>query len=677
MKTCFFDKPACQNLRESLRKEWVETNGLGDYASSTIPCCNTRKYHGLLVANLSKPSGRHVLLSSLDESLIGGRKDFFLSCRKHPFVYYPRGHKNMSKMLSAKWPVFYYRIGDLTIKREVLMIYKRRITLVRYLFQTEDTSPLPLKFLVKPLVAFRGFHKLTTKNDALNEYVNRIDNGFSVAPYDGMPSLFMQSAGANYKFMPENYWCEKVEYVMEQDRGFDYSEDLFVPGGFEFDVSQSIPFIVSASTEEIKEDLHELWANEIERRVKRKASVVAAMPNKSDIMCHLGEKGESFLIENAHGQREVLAGYHWFDAWGRDTGIALPGLTFYAGRTQDGIDTLLEMGQNAKDGIIPNMFNSDGVNHAYNSVDASLWYVFAVQQLQLSGKYETFIKDNFRQIIKNIISSFRAGKLDTVYVDTDGLLHAGDINTQLTWMDANVNGKPVTPRYGYPVDINALWYNAIAYENYLAKKSRTKPLYNDEELAHIRKVFKERFWLEDEEYLADVWREDFVDKSLRPNQLFAISLMFPVLEKEYFAKVVQKVKNTLLTPYGLRTLAPSDPNYCSVYAGNGEARDNAYHQGTVWPWLLGAYGDALLKSTQETEFAVKDLLNTVAPLFERHVCRAGLGNISEVFDGSPPHYPSGCVSQAWSVGEGLRLLYNMYKAAPQVYEAWEKESFEV
>ncbi len=674
-----FDKPACQNIRESLRKEWLETNGLGGYASSTIPCCNTRKYHGLLVANLANPEGRYVLLSALEESLTGQGKEFYISCRKHPGVYHPHGQEYMLSMENNLWPVFKYKIGDMVITREVMMVHKRSLTLVRYQAVQDEGSRLhvPLTLVIKPLLAFRNFHSLTHANVDLQVKTSPVQGGFSIHPYGPLPTLFMQLS-AHHRFYPSPDWVRDVQYLVEEERGYEAQEDLFLPGVFEIPLDRETPVVLAASTELVEEPLENLWQAESERRTARQAACLSATGGASPLMGHLAERAADFLIETPHKTPALLAGYHWFDAWGRDTCIALPGLSLYAGREEEGVRQLISIGSSARNGLIPNCFAPDGLNHAYNSVDASLLFVWTVQQFDSAGVCPDVIRDKCWPVIKSILDAFMAGPAPTVFVDNAGLLHAGSPETQLTWMDATVHGRPVTPRHGCPVDINALWYNALAYADDLARRYGESWRYGPDLFGNMRKAFKERFWVRYRGggYLADVWRDGHQDTSLRPNQLFAVSLPHAILnDPEMQHQLVEAVRKTLLTPFGLRTLAPGDPDYKPVYFGRGEARDGAYHQGTVWPWPLGCYGDALLKVSRDVPRDAGELLETLTPLFVKHLARAGLGSISEVFDASPPHYPNGCIAQAWSVAEVLRLLRLLYQAAPEVFVRWEAEHF--
>lgn len=659
-----FDRVACLNIRRSLRKEWVLTNGTGDYASSTLPYCNTRKYHGLLVANLASPAGRHVLLSTTEDSVVGGGKEFFFSTRKHPGVYFPRGHENLYSTTLGDWPVFTYRIGDFTITRELVLVRGRTLLLFKYTFSSESTHP-PLTLRVKPLLAFRHFHGLTHANTDVNMRALPCHQGMQVHPYDTLPSLFMQIKG-DFAFSPASDWCRNAEYLVEQERGFPYSEDLFLPGVFDIPLQPGKPVFLAASTTEVNDDLEELWEQETSQRV-------TLCQASDDILGHFVRRAADFMITSPSGTLSVLAGYHWFDAWGRDTCIALPGLTFCAGRLTKGVRILEAVGKTLHHGLIPNCIGEKTSDHAFNSVDASLWYVWAVQKLlHHLPDHLDWIREKAWPVIRQIVDAYRDGINPGIYMDEEGLLHAGTAETQLTWMDAQAGGKPVTPRHGCPVELNALWYNALAFADHLGARFGDTQYECTPLLRQIRVNFRKRFWVDRHGgYLGDVWCDGKLDTSIRPNQIFAVSLPYPVLEDDYQPFVVECVRNHLLTPYGLRTLSPDHPDYRPIYHGGPEERDSAYHQGTVWPWLLGHYTEALLRTAWDTDGAVRALLDTVRPLFTTHLYDAGVGSVSEVFDGSPSHQPGGCVSQAWSVAECVRVLRLSQMAAPDVYAAWE------
>ena len=669
-----FDKAACQNTRRALRKEWLLTNGLGDYASSTILYCNTRKYHGLLTVNT--PYGRHVLLSALEESIVGGGKEFYLSTRQHPGTLYPHGHGYLEAFRLDQWPQYVYRVGDVRLCREALLVPGESQIVLRWSVRG-PTPVLPLTLRLRPLLAYRSFHKLTRANPDLRTDTTPLPDGFSISPYEGLPTLYIQcQTSQGYAFTPQPDWCRNVEYLEERERGFPYSEDLFIPGTLDVTIpppaerAEECCVYLVAGTKPCGQDLHQVWEDASRERTR-------AYKAGGGLAEYLSRAGQQFCIEGPSGRPEVLAGYHWFDAWGRDTLISLPGLTFHAGRTDFGLRILADMGRHVQDGLIPNMFSPQG-DHAYNSVDAALWYAFALQScLEVDADQLAWVRENAWPALKAVISGYRAGEgkarqLD-IHVDAEGLLHAGNAHSQLTWMDAQAGNGPVTPRQGYPVEINALWYNTLAFADQLAIWFGEAPLTGDTALRRLRAVFFQRFWIHGGGgYLGDVWRAGKVDASVRPNQIFAVSLPHAILAEEYQAQVVECVRNKLLTPYGLRTLAPDHPHYKGRYDGDPATRDAAYHQGTVWPWLLGHYADALLRTAWDIDGAALALLDTLTPLYCDHISQAGLGSISEIFDGSPPYKPNGCIAQAWSVAECLRLLLRMQKAAPAVYQRWQK-----
>ena len=661
-----FDKAACQNTRRALHKEWLLTNGLGDYASSSVLCCNTRKYHGLLAVNT--PLGRHVLLSALEESVLGGGKEFFLSTSQHPRTLHPRGHEYLESVCLDHWPQFTYRVGDVRLRREMFLVRGASRLALRWSIQGISKLP-PLTLRIRPLLAYRHFHALTTANPHLNAQTTQVPQGFSITPYAGLPTLFVQVSGP-HAFLPAPDWFHHVEYMQERERGFAYSEDLFQPGILEIPLPPlpeggSVCMVVG--TQELTQDPAELWQTESQARMRSHES------DEAGLIGHLARAGRQFCIEGPSGRPAVLAGYHWFDAWGRDTLISLPGLAFYAQRTDFGLRVLEQVAASLKNGLTPNCFAEDG-NHAYNSADASLWYAFAVQcYLKENPDGLNWVRERAWPALKAIVEGYRQGPGMDIYVDENGLLHAGNEHTQLTWMDAQADGRPVTPRHGCPVELNALWYNTLAFVDHLASLFREPEWEAAKALRALRASFFEHFWVaRGGGYLGDVWREGLLDQSVRPNQILAVSLPYPVLEEQHQPQVVECVRNKLLTPFGLRTLSPDDPGYRGRYEGGPAERDAAYHQGTVWPWLLGHYTDALLRVAWDVDGAAQALLDRVTPLFCDHLADAGLASISEIFDASPPYRPNGCIAQAWSVAECLRMLVRLRQAAPQVYAAWEK-----
>ncbi len=678
-----FDKTVCKNLRRSLRKEWLETNSIGGYASSSLTCCNTRKYHGLLVVKLDELPSRYVLLSAMEESLAIAGREAELSCRKYPELYAPRGHEFLQEVTLGKIPTFIYQFGEIRLCRQIMMLEKQNVTLIRYSMKCEDSTgapvslPGPVRLRLKPLLAYRDMHALTMSNIALQVKTWPAQKGFSLRPYNALPPFFMQS-DTDFTFHPSPDWYYNVEYMLEADRGFPNHEDLFQPGVVDFFLQEGQSVVVSAATEDVLASLgslEALWDAEVQRREQKALAI--AEPS-SALETHLRLEGQRFLVTESGGNANVVAGYPWFECWGRDTCIALTGLTFASGQHQQGWDVLNALAKGARDGRIPNMFSSDG-NHAFNCIDASLWYAWAAQAAYASSpEAPKAFREHCWPFLKTVIEKYASGIVEHVQCDAEGFLQVGSPETQLTWMDAHAYGKAVTPRYGFPVEINALWYNLLAFARVLAKDYGERyphALCHQRSLDKMRKVFKERFWVEKPHcsYLADCWRPEGLDKSVRPNQLFAVGLPFPILDEEYWGDVVETCRNALLTPYGMRTLSPEDQAYEPLYKGNSDQRDSAYHQGTVWPWLIGIYGSSLLRAASDTDKAVEELLETLSPLLTTHLTEAGVGSISEILVASPPHLPDGCFAQAWSVAEVVRLLGELRQAAPHVVQKWEQE----
>ncbi len=371
------------------------------------------------------------------------------------------------------------------------------------------------------------------------------------------------------------------------------------------------------------------------------------------------QAGRRFLIRTPSGRPAVIAGYHWFGEWGRDTLISLPGLTFCSGRSREGLEILIRMARFERHGLLPNIFAEGTGDHAFNAVDVPLWYFWAVQQLlrhEHHARTKTAVEKNLWPVLKDILRHYLHGTLFNIYMDDNGLLHAGAGDRALTWMDACIDNHPVTPRHGYPVEINALWYNAVCFAAELARQyGGDREFHFDELIPRIRRSFRETFWSPEDACLGDVFHQGRLDRSVRPNQLFAVSLPYSPLEAEQGRLIVAKVKSELLTPVGIRTLSPRDDRYRGRYEGPPAARDGAYHQGTVWPWLLGPFGEAWLRVAADREAAKAGLRAYLFTFLTNHFREAGLGCISEVFDGDPPHRPGGCIAQAWSTAELIRL----------------------
>ena len=661
MRRFSIDNHSCADLEKALTLEWLDTNGLGSYASSTILSCNTRKYHGLLVANLRAPKGRHVLLSWIEDAVVADGKGLFLSCCQFPGLFFPQEKHFLNEFRLDSFPQFIYEADGIRIRKTIMMIHKEDRVLIRY---DVERCQSPSLLHLRPFVAFRNYHALTKENSSLQAEAYKIEKGFKLHPYDGMPPIVFQT-NVEAKFFPSPVWYNNFEYEREKDRGFDQREDLFCPGMLEISIEKGSAVIISAATDVSREKLEVIWETETARRAKealRDGEVAEKFEDEEDRIHvrNLITSGRQFIINSPSGRPTVIAGYHWFGDWGRDTLISLPGLTFLSGRSEEGMAILDSIGTYEKNGILPNYFSDDETENAYNTVDTSLWYFWSIQQMLKYGGEITFIKSRMWPVMKRILKGYMDGTAFDIYMGENGLLHAGYKGTHITWMDATVKGTPVTARWGYPVEINALWYNAICFAHELAQ------LFDDSEfsfrdlISRIRKSFVDIFWIEGEDYLGDVFRDGSLDRAVRPNQILAVSLPYSPLDAAKWMGVVEKVKKHLLTPVGLRTLSPEDESYKGRYEGDGLTRDAAYHQGTVWPWLIAHFGEAYIKAAHDKAAAKAFLLNYIRAFLRSHMPEAGVGCISEIFDGDLPHRPNGCISQAWSVA-GLIRLYMLLK----------------
>lgn len=637
----------------ALSKEWLETDGRGGYASSTVLNCNTRKYHGLLVSHLPESGGRFVLLSKLEDSIVIDGREISLSMHQYPLMQVPERLEALVRISLGSHPRFMYQAGAVRVEKDILLARHTNTLLVRYRYRS-GSGPVLLR--IKPLLAFRGIHELSRENPFFRTDREITDGGFSMAPYDGLPRLHVNTGG-DMNFLPGSFWYRNFEYLREMERGFPCREDLLMPGILECTLEPGAFRTLSFSLEEVR-DTDRLWTREIQRRQRKGRSRKKQSGDQDHLSARLDEAADSFMVKDAAGMPSVIAGYHWFYVWGRDSLISLPGLTFCRGKIPEGIRILKAIGSYRRNGLIPNCLSDRSHENAYNSVDASLWYFWCLQELLRVSGDMGLIKRHFWPVMKDIIAHYRDGKGNPVVHLESGLIAVGDTTTQYTWMDAVANSTPVTPRGGCPVEINALWFNALSFMRDVSRETGMDPGFDvAAQVEGVRKTFNDLFWIPGGNYLADVWNttDGSRDESVRPNQIFAVSLpCSPLDNRERAKQVVAKVTDELLTPLGLRTLSPRDPRYRGRYEGDGASRDSAYHQGTVWPWLLGHYGEALLK-TADTRRKARGTLKAILSHFEAHLFEAGLGYVSEVFDGDEPRRPSGCIAQAWSVAELIRL----------------------
>ncbi len=650
-----FDATVTHDFENAASREWLEANGLGGWASGTIAGCHTRRYHGLLVAATRPPAGRMVLLSKLSETVALGDERFELDTNSYAGAVNPRGYELLTSFALDPMPTFVYEAGGVRLQKTITAIHGENTTVI--LYEVLD-APASFTLMLRPLIAYRDYHALQRENGSLR-FANATfaDGVFRARPYEGAPELFLQTAGCSFSAKPD--WYFRFEYAREQERGLDAHEDLFCYGAFHRQLVKGDRFGVIASTGEVAgRDPLALVAKE---RARRKA-VTSEVAGDDDTVAALALAADSFIVRRGEDLRTIIAGYPWFADWGRDTMIALPGVCLATGRYDDAKKILRAFARSVDAGMLPNRFPDTGEAPEYNTVDATLWFFVAAHRyLEASGD-EEFVVGELLPVFEEIVDWHERGTRYGIRVDDDGLLRAGAPGVQLTWMDARIGDRVVTPRHGKPVEIQALWYNALCVLADLRKRSGRAA--DSASLVVRAKQMKERFveifWNAETTCLFDVVDGDRKDASIRPNQIFALCLPYPMLPKDKARSVLAVIEKKLLTPYGLRSLAPDDPSYRGRYEGDAASRDAAYHQGTVWSWLLGPYADALLKTNGAVgKPKARKAIEGLIP----HLHEAGLGTISEIFDGDAPHTPRGCPAQAWSVGEALRVFKGLLDPA--------------
>jgi predicted glycogen debranching enzyme len=645
-----FGADICADFQNASSREWLETNGIGGFASGTLAGANTRRYHGLLTAATKPPLGRLTLLSKFEETLFIDGEAFELSSNQYPNKIYPEGFRYLKSFRLAPFPVWSFEVGGIEIEKKIFMIDGENSTVCRWTAvsnQQSATSKSPkIELELKPLLSFCDYHALQRENSDFNADYEVSENSVSIKPEDEMPALFFNhNARSVWK---SGFWYRNFEYAIERERGFDFREDLFQPFVLKFDLSETAVLIASTQKCDWR-DAGNFEKSEILRREK----LIEKAEAKDDFTKQLVLAADQFVVARGAGS-SVIAGYHWFSDWGRDTMIALSGLTLATNRAEIAKSILLEFSGHISEGMLPNRFPDSSEEAEYNTVDATLWYFEAIRAYaEKTGDYD-FVRESLYEKLAGIIVCHLRGTRYDIHVDTDGLLYAGTGGVQLTWMDAKIGDLVITPRIGKAVEIQALWYNALKIMADFAERfgdAEDKARY--EAMAEAaRYSFNQIFWNEPGECLFDVVINGQRDVSVRPNQIFAVSLPHSMIEAERARKIVEKVEAELLTPVGLRSLSPKDAQYCPIYTGSPFDRDSAYHQGTVWGWLIGAFVDAHRKVYPDGESRVGQILEN----FKNHLTEAGLGQISEIFDAEAPFKPRGCIAQAWSVAEVLRVI---------------------
>ncbi|MBI3269095.1 MAG: glycogen debranching enzyme family protein [Planctomycetes bacterium] len=629
------------------KAEWLEADGLGGFASGTVSGIRTRRYHALLLAATTPPTGRMLLVNGLEAWVETPGGKFALSSQAYPpDVVHPDGHRRIQAFTSDPWPRWTFAFEDGTVvEQEIFVTHGAPVTACVWRLKGAAKSA---RLSVRPLLSGRDYHSMHHENPSFRFDPETADGRLTYRPYGkGVPATVVLHNG-DYHQQPE--WFRNFVYAEERNRGLDFQEDLASPGSFHFDLTRGEAVWILAAEGSAPAPglaapaaLENLRSAELKRR--------KAFPSR------LHRSADAYVVRRGAG-KTIVAGYPWFTDWGRDTFISLRGICLAAGRLDEARDILVEWAGAVSEGMLPNRFPDRGDTPEYNSVDASLWYVIAVQELLTAAEAaKRPLAPRDRQTLlraaESILVGFSNGTRHGIRMDDDGLLSAGEPGVQLTWMDAKVGDWVVTPRIGKPVEIEALWLNALRIGGIFSE--RWARLYK-----RAWEAFRNRFWNATGNCLFDVvdveQKKGTADPTVRPNQIFAVGgLPMQLLDGERARQVVDTVERRLWTPVGLRSLAPGSPGYVARYQGGVRERDGSYHMGTVWAWLLGPFVEAWVRVRGGTADAKREArARFLAPLLQ-HMEEAGLGHVSEIADGDPPHTPRGCPFQAWSVGEALRL----------------------
>jgi predicted glycogen debranching enzyme len=657
-------------MRIDDQTEWLEADGLGGFASGTTSGVRTRRYHALLLSATSPPTGRVVLVNGMDVWVDTREGSFALSGQRYaPDVVHPDGSSRIVSFTHDPWPTWEFETSDGTrIRQEIVVPWRHGSTILTWEV-IRAAGPITLR--VRPFLSGRDYHSLHHENGAFGFEPRLLttrevgggegDTLVVISPYSGIPAVAFRLNGA-YRQAPD--WYRRFLYTAERDRGLDDTEDLASPGEFVWHLSEGrvASCLLHAQLDD-RDALSDpaplvIAADDLKRAERQRRD---AFPTPLD------RAADTYLVKRREGST-IVAGYPWFTDWGRDTFIALRGLCLATGRMREARDILLEWANAVSEGMLPNRFPDRGEEPEFNAVDASLWYVVAVHEFleQAAGLPELVSgaqERRLRAAVEEIVGGYAAGTRFGIRLADDGLLMAGVPGVQLTWMDARVDERVITPRVGKPVEIQALWLNAVA-----AAAANGSAWH--EVLEHGRASFVERFWHEGRGYLADVVDVDHVpgtrDDTFRPNQILAIGgLPIALLDGDRARRVVDEIERRLLTPIALRSLAPGEPCYSPRYEGGPSGRDAVYHQGTAWPWLMGPFVDAWVRVRGNTAASRREArLRFLEPMLA-HLDAAGLGHVSEITDAEAPFTPRGCPFQAWSLGELIRLERQILAAPRQ------------
>lgn len=671
-----FDAASCRNLDVSMGAEWLCTNGLGGFASGTVAGANTRKYHGLLVVAAKPPVNRFVVLSRVEDRVVignggGNGAVYDLSTNEFADIIHPQGYQLLNSFEQGHGPVWRYQVGDAVIEKSVTLVHGQDTVIVRYTLLSGGKTA-PVKLQLQPMLAGRDFHATIQLHQRPWWTISQQTATTVALSAPECPVKLILSHNAD-RFNVNACWWYNFTFRVERQRGYPDREDLWTPGILEFTLTPGVPAGFIASTREIPWAKQQELVDAAKARHEKLTHLFDRVDPKDEFLSTLSVAADQFIVrrsaevENggtaANGGASVIAGYPWFEDWGRDAFISFPGLTLVTGLFDVARNILATFADHLRHGLLPNRFPDKSFTPDYNTVDASMWFVHSAYQYWRYTGDAAFLAKYLYPKLCQIMESYRDGTDLGIRMDADGLIRAGDGNHQPTWMDAKIGDWVVTPRHGKPVEINALWYSNLRFMALLAAQASDAPRAAafGALAARVEAVFEKAYFNNDTQCLHDgIGDNGMPDPSIRPNQLIAVSLPFSPLSRAAQQSVVSVCQRYLLTPMGMRTLAPPPPPGSMAYhgrcAGDQRARDMAYHQGTVWPWLIGPFVTAFVKVGNGSA-SVRSEARALLEPFRAHLHAFGLGSISEIADGDAPHTPRGCPAQAWSVGEVLRVYY--------------------
>ncbi len=642
-----------KQIDELHSKEWIYTNGLGGYASSTITGCNTRRYHGLLVASFNPPTDRRVIVSKTEETIMDKQgNDLELSTNQYEGTVQPEGYKYLTAFERKPFPIATFKALTTELSKTIFILQGSNTTVVEYC--NTGTEAYELRATV--FLSSRDYHSLLKESNEYNFWTENFEYHKKIYAYYGAEPVFIKHG--NGEWQPKNYWHKNYEYPEEKARGLDFNEDCFAAGEIVYHLQPGDKAHLIFSTEE------EMMEKEGDALKKKELKYQRQLYSNSGgvFLDDLIAAGNQFIFQRSSTQSaSIIAGYHWFADWGRDTMIAMRGLCIATGKKELAQSILKTFLQYLDGGMLPNRFPDWGEEPEYNTIDATLWLFIVLHDYHQKFNDIDFIKEVFPQLT-TIIEAHIKGTRYQIHVTEEGLLYGGEGNTQLTWMDARVNDYVVTPRHGCPVEINILWYNALKIYNGFANV-----LKNENPYASYIDLFEQNFkkyFLNAHGYLNDLVIPNVsADDSIRPNMIYAVSLPYTVLTKEEEQNIVTIVQEELFTDYGLRTLQKTHPDFKPVYQGDTWQRDNAYHQGTVWPFLMGEFLSAYLKINAQSAASIKQVQQWILLLKAHFYNDNCIHGISEIFDGEQPSTGKGTIHQAWSISALIKVLTDIKVAS--------------